>query len=440
MKLLLSTCVGLILAALLPVRAPAADAEGCSDLKLFPRLEGCTIVECSAKQHDSFEPPDVTAEALDADTNSLTYSCPATIDAQHITRELETAARKAGYLSVDEDKTDPSSPVVTAHKGSHWLRWGVSSEGDETGYWLTEAQPDTEKFKANACAPAPSLRALQHCQILECASKLEDSAAMHLALNSETTLTGTVQNILLSCPSIAGRQFLASAADELKSSGFEIVFRDDARPETGVLTARAGKRWMEIASVPDDDSMSYAITVVPSAEVLPAAKADSPVVTPRQDSEPLSPATPPAPPDPLADILEARVVAPDPDPQVDAAIPVDDSVPSSISSATAVPQTFSGGFVPPKPVLQVVIEPTHERIYSVTGEVVVNILVDVDESGAVTHAELTGRITKGVLKLKDAALEAASQWRFQPARQDGRIVAAVKIPIQMRFHGRPWRF
>jgi hypothetical protein len=63
--------------------------------------------------------------------------------------------------------------------------------------------------------------------------------------------------------------------------------------------------------------------------------------------------------------------------------------------------------------------------------------VDVDEKGAVTKAVLGGRITKDVLKLQDAALESVTHWRFEPAKQDGRIVACVKIPVQIHFQGRP---
>ena len=45
----------LLTLAAMPRAAHAADAEGCVDLKLLPRLDGCVIQECSAKQHDSFE-------------------------------------------------------------------------------------------------------------------------------------------------------------------------------------------------------------------------------------------------------------------------------------------------------------------------------------------------------------------------------------------------
>ena len=42
-------------------------------------------------------------------------------------------------------------------------------------------------------------------------------------------------------------------------------------------------------------------------------------------------------------------------------------------------------------------------------------LVDINERGAVIKAELTGHITKDVLKLESAALDAVWRWRFEPA-------------------------
>ena len=70
----------------------------------------------------------------------------------------------------------------------------------------------------------------------------------------------------------------------------------------------------------------------------------------------------------------------------------------------------------------------------------IHMLVDVNEEGMVTNATLTGRITKDVLQLESVAREALSHWRFEPARQDGRVVSATKIPVQLRFQGRPWQY
>ena len=55
--------------------APPTDAGGCADLKLFPKIVGCTIRECSSKRHDSFE-FELSADerkTLDGGSESLTY-------------------------------------------------------------------------------------------------------------------------------------------------------------------------------------------------------------------------------------------------------------------------------------------------------------------------------------------------------------------------------
>jgi TonB family protein len=124
---------------------------------------------------------------------------------------------------------------------------------------------------------------------------------------------------------------------------------------------------------------------------------------------------------------------------VPAPAPTPPIVPAPVAQVTETREK-SAGFVPPTPILEVPIEATHDRIYSVSGEITISLLVDVGEDGSVTKAELSGHISKDVLKLESAAIEAVSHWRFEPARQDGRIVPASKVAVQMHFHGRPWRY
>jgi protein TonB len=410
--------------AALPSGARAADAEGCADLKLFPRLEGCVIVECSAKQHD---------DSLDSgdSTNSLAYSCPVALDLQRAKRDFETQLRKAGYL-----KADSGSSELTARKGPQSIRWSSSSEDGATTYSIAAASGSGEKFKAEACAEPSVLSPLKGCEVVECTSKAEDSVAMQTARGEQTSLTGTVQTVTLACPALNPTQAFSTVEAELKRSGFEILFSDRQHPESGWLTGRAGKRWAELVSAPDGESVSYALTLVPAAEVLAAVKEVSAAVSAAVKPEPLpalipvpEPAPKPEPKPEPAPVLAAatQLVAP----------PVP-SVPLATAPAPGPPPIAV--FISPQPIVRVQIEPTRERINSVAGHVVINMLVDVSEDGFVTKAVLTGKITKDVLTLQSAALEALSQWRFQPARQDGHIVAAVKIPVQLHFHGRPWRF
>jgi len=425
--------------------AQAGDAEGCVDLKQLPRLEGCIIQECSAKQHDSFDTGDggsasPTFNTSDANTNSLAYSCPAAMDLERIKRELDAQIRKAGYQNIAEDKTDPANPTVTARKGSRWLRWGASSEGGATSYSLISAESASEKFKAEACAEPRVISFQKSCEVVECTSKSEDSVGMRTAQKEQISIAGAVETATLACPANGPAQTLLAAEEELKRSGFEILFSDRERPESGWVTGRAGKRWVELVSSPDGESVSYALTVAPSAEVLTASA---------PEPKAAAPPAPAPPPVQIAAQIVTQIAAPPPPIAAPAVPPAPVSAPVStpappalpkVAAAPPAPTTAIAGFVPPKPVLEVPIEATHDRIYSVTGDIVINMLVDVGEDGSVTNAVLTGRINKDVLKLESAAVAAVSHWRFEPARQDGRIVPAGKISVQMRFHGRPWRY
>lgn len=409
--------------AAFPWAAEAADAEGCADLKSLPRLEGCAIVECSARHHDPFDSGDGSGAPVDANTNTLSYSCPVA-DLQKMARDFDGQLRKAGYLNIAHDKSDAANPALTAHKGSQWIHWNASADDGVSGYTVTAATDASEKlkaeFKAEACLP-PALSSLKQCEVVECNSKSEDSVSMRTALKEETSLTGNVQNLALACPAIDPSQTFSTLERELKTSGFEILFSDREHPESAWVTGRAGKRWLELARLPGE-SVAYSLTIVPEAEILTASR-------PEPASEPVL--TPPSKPEPEPPVVSiAQPAVPTPVPVVIATAPP--------APAPAAPTHVE--FVPPKPILQVQIEATHERIYSVMGDVVINMLVDVDENGLVTKAVLAARVSKDVLKLESAALEAMSRWRFEPARQDGRIVAAVKIPVQMRFRGRPWRF
>ncbi len=393
--------------------AQAGDAEGCVDLKLLPRVEGCIIQECSAKQHDSFDLANGSAGPLDVNVNALTYTCPAasgSAELQRIKRELDAELRKAGYQTITEDKTDAANLTVTARKGSHWLRWEASSEGDDPSYSLTSAESSTEKFKAEACGQPRVLSAMKECEVVECASKSEGSVAMRTAQKEETSLAGNVQTVTLVCPAMGAAQALSAVEGELKASGFEILFSDREHPESGWVTGRTGKRWVELVGVPEGESISYALTVVPSAEVLKAAKSQ-PVPVPDSKPEPVVQiAAQPAPPPVVTPVTPTPVETP-------------------------VAATL--GFVPASLILKVPIEETPERVSSVTGEIVINMLLDINQRGEVIKAVLTGHITRDVLKLESDALDAVWRWRFEPARQDGRAVPAAKIPVQIRFQGHP---
>jgi TonB family protein len=427
----------LLTLAAMPRAIQAADAEGCADLKLFPRLEGCVIVECSAKHHDPFDAGDGGGAPVDADINALSYSCPLA-DPRKLAHDFDAQLRKTGYQNIVQDKSDVST-TLTAKKGSQWVHWSGSSEDGVAAYALSTANGSSEKFKAEACGQSQVPSPLKQCEVVDCASKLEDSVGMRTSLKAETSLTGNVQTLTLACPTMNAAQAFATLEGELRTSGFDILFSDREHPESAWVTGRAGKRWVELASARDGESVSYALTMVPSAEVLTEPKPE-PAAIPTAAAEPTP--VPLPKPAPAPEPKEAAAPKPEPAPVETAATPVVPSLPEPPVPpvAAAAAASTNAHFIPPKVLSQVPIEATHDRIYSVVGDVVISMLVDVDEDGRVTSAVLTGHITKDVLKLEGAAVEAVKHWRFEPALQDGRIVPAVKIAVQMHFRGRPWRF
>ena len=220
-----------------------------------------------------------------------------------------------------------------------------------------------------------------------------------------------MQTVTLACPSIGAAQVFFTLESELRTSGSDILFSDRERPEIGGMTGRTGKRWVELVSTADGELVSYALTVVASADEVTAAKPEpSPVPVATAMAEPT--------PEPLIapERAAATVIPP-------ATLPSPVSMPATMASVPYHP-----GFIFPKPILQVPIKPTADLVNSVRRHVVINMLVDISEDGIVTNAMLTGRITNDVLKLESAAFDAVSHWRFAPARQDERIVAARQNP------------
>ncbi len=313
MRVLIFALFGL---AALPAAVQAGDAEGCTDLKLFPRLEGCEIQECSARHHDSLDAAGGSGAPVDVSTNAVSYSCPAG-DLQKMQHAFDAQLRKAGYQNITPDDSDAANPALTARKGSQWIHWSANTEDGVTEYSLTLAAGPGEKFKPQTCARPLLLSLLNQCEVEECSSKSEDSVAMPTAPAKETSLSGNVQTVTLACPSLTPAQTFAAVEGQLKTSGFEIVFRareqPESGPESGWITARAGNRWVEMASAPDGESASYSLTVVPSAEVLTASAPEPKAPGPPAPTE-VQPAT--SKPIEAAAVPAVTIPAPVPVPQI----------------------------------------------------------------------------------------------------------------------------
>ena len=435
-----------------------ADALGCTDLKLTPRVPGCVIVECSANQSDLISTINKDDSLVDAATNSVVYSCPTGIDPQRIEREVVLQLRKGAYQTVREEKDDPMSTALTARKGSQWMNLKAWLEDGTTTYSLLAAETGAEKSKAQTCSQPQVLSFEQRCGVAECTSKSENTLQLQTSERQRTSLEGPAVTATFTCPGLNPSEIFDSAEKELKDAGFDVLFTDRAQAASYWLTARSGQRWVELASAPDGDTMSYALTVISSAYGIAVAEAkpqgannaqgrstdSAPEVSNAEPQAGLK--LPPHPPVVTENAVAGVLTPPSAEPAapryperheiaqesaMGKAVPLQ-SVPLASSTGGAptrpsAPEVSTMPVRPPKPVVRIPLLVQREVSLTVRDEVSLTLLVDVNEDGLVTDANVTGRITSDVLKLQPAAIDTVRRWRFEPARQGNKAVPSQTI-------------
>jgi len=435
-------CYLFAIAAAGSVATAAPDAEGCQDLKQFRRIQGCVIIECASKQRDT-----ITVElganetrSLDASINSVTYSCPGSVNPPQVVREVGAKLRESSYQILHEDKEDPASVGLTARKGGQWIKLDADRSDNATTYSLTAADTASKKLaKAESCtAPqAPSFE--KGCVVVECSSELFDTVEMHAGPQGEASLRGPRLTTTLICDESKPTQVFDAAQKELRDAGFEIVFDDRTHTDNAWLTGRSGKRWVELSNSQEGDSMLYVLTVVPSAEMVAGSK--PPVINPAGDKgprlaheEPVKPLAPIAPPVSRAEAPKEAAAAPATPTRAPASPP---PAAPSIPTPAAAPKPVlpsPEALIPPRPLVEVPMEVSDNLKRSIVGTLIITINVEVNEKGEVTKAALAGKITKDMKKLEPAALDAVRRWQFEPAHQGDQRVPG-QLAVKIRFEG-----
>jgi hypothetical protein len=138
----------LLLPALLSL-APAAwpaDAAGCRDLPILPRIAGCEIRECTARDYDEAElqsgPVDRSGDFpkafVDGQLAVVTYACPASLRLADLARQSQATLRRAGYSFVYSGSMFYNEPARLHGPPRHdWVQL-VSEPFDAlTGYTVT---------------------------------------------------------------------------------------------------------------------------------------------------------------------------------------------------------------------------------------------------------------------------------------------------------------
>jgi hypothetical protein len=134
-----------VLSSIAPA-AGAADAGGCRDLPVLPRLNGCEIRECRTRDYDEAElqsgPVDRSGDFpkafVDGQLAVVTYACPAARGLADIARQCQAALRRAGYSFVYSGSMFYNElPGFTARRGHTWVQL-VSEPFDAlSGYTVT---------------------------------------------------------------------------------------------------------------------------------------------------------------------------------------------------------------------------------------------------------------------------------------------------------------
>ena len=148
-----------VLLSLAPAAWPA-DAEGCRDLPILPRIAGCEIRECRTRDYDEAElqsgPVDRSGDFpkafVDGQLAVVTYTCPASLRLGDLARQSQATLRRAGYSFVYSGSMFYNElPGFTARRGTTWVQL-VSEPFDAlTGYTVT-------MVRANEVSGAPGTR------------------------------------------------------------------------------------------------------------------------------------------------------------------------------------------------------------------------------------------------------------------------------------------
>lgn len=120
------------------------DEAGCKDSTLLPRVPGCSIIQCDAKEADTIEiqvgvstDGAVQKEAMDGSSEVIYYLCPSKATLSNIAKTSDGALTKAGFKTVFSGKDDDDQPLVTALKDTQWVQISTYMYNEYSAYILS---------------------------------------------------------------------------------------------------------------------------------------------------------------------------------------------------------------------------------------------------------------------------------------------------------------
>jgi len=209
--------------------------------------------------------------------------------------------------------------------------------------------------------------------------------------------------------------------------------RTNAPSLIGVVALHVAALVVLLQYAPVREALTSAAPIMVSL-LTPKLEVEKPKIEPPQPKlEPVKQKPPPlivAPAEAPSPIV-APAPAPDPPPPVPETAPAVAAAPAAPSVAPAppiIPPNFNADYLlnPPPPY------PQQSRRLGEQGRVMLRVLVSAD--GQAEQVEV--RTSSGSPRLDSSALETVRRWKFVPARQgDRRVAAWVLVPISFRLEG-----
>ncbi|MBI1897937.1 MAG: OmpA family protein [Acidobacteria bacterium] len=141
------------------------DEPGCKDSMLFPRIAGCSILQCDTRDSATLEiqtgaSQDGTPqqEVLEGPAEILYYLCPAKITLPSVVKQADAFLTRLGFKIVYKGRDPEEFPIVTAAKGDQWLQVSTYPYNIYSAYVLTAIR-DTSDAERNADALAEEMSA-----------------------------------------------------------------------------------------------------------------------------------------------------------------------------------------------------------------------------------------------------------------------------------------
>lgn len=253
----------------------AGDAEGCRDLKLFPRAGSCIIIECGSKVRDAidFQTGADQKKAVEGASATLKYQCPAAMEPEQVANDMLPVFKKAGFGVVYQDFEDPMGALITARKGDRWMELFATREDDGPVYSLTVLETGTLKLAAGEACSELGLYALpKGCAISECSAKSSESMEFRTGAETQSAVQGSRRSTAIACPAaLTPAQMFDASKSGLRAAGVEIVFEDVQKLDYSWLTGRSAGRWIELMSFQDGEAIAYQLTAIQPEGTPPTA-------------------------------------------------------------------------------------------------------------------------------------------------------------------------